>query len=294
MDTRQLETFLAVTQHGGFAAAARAVNLTTSAVSQQIASLEQETGAVLFDRSRRPPTLTTKGAEVLVAARTILRIVTETKATVTGGEVRGTLALGTLRTGGSSIVPQALAQLRAIYPELTYRLRIGMSEELMTEVVSGQLDAALVADHVAVPPSLRWTPVVSEPLVVLVPPGKKVQKLEELIETVPYVRYRTQVQLARQIDTEIARFGLSPQQVVSVNTMTTVIGCVQAGLGFAVIPYMALQDALTSSLSWFPFGSPPLYRRLGVVQRPDSRRAEILATLTEVLSQTGRSRDDQD
>lgn len=294
MDTRQLQTFLAVSQHGGFAAAARAVNLTPSAVSQQISALEQEVGADLFDRSRRPPALTTKGAEVLVAARTILRIVTETKATVSGGEVRGTLALGSLRTGGSAIVPQALAQLRAIYPDLTYRLRVGMSEELMSEVVSGQLDAALVADHVAVPPSLRWTPVVSEPLVVLTPPGVSVQRLEDLTETVPYIRYRTRVQLARQIDTEIARYGLSPRQVVSVNTMTAVIGCVQAGLGFAVIPYMALQDTRSSSLSWFPFGAPPLYRRLGVVQRPESRRAEVLSALTEALRQSGRPRDDGD
>ena len=38
---------------------------------------------------------------------------------------------------------------------LSFRLRVGMSEELMNEVVSGQLDAALVADHVAVPPTLR-------------------------------------------------------------------------------------------------------------------------------------------
>lgn len=45
MDTRQLETFLAITQQGGFAAAARAVNLTASAVSQQIAALEAEVGA---------------------------------------------------------------------------------------------------------------------------------------------------------------------------------------------------------------------------------------------------------
>lgn len=201
MDTRQLETFLAITQQGGFAAAARAVNLTASAVSQQIAALEAEVGAALFDRSRRPPALTSKGAEVLAAARTILRIVTETKAAVTGSEVRGTLALGTLRTAGSAILPQALARLCAVYPELTYRLQIGMAEDLMAEVVSGQLDAALVADHVAVPPSLRWTPVISEPLVVLTPPGLEAHSVAAVVRATAYIRYRTAVPLARQIDT---------------------------------------------------------------------------------------------
>lgn len=242
----------------------------------------------------RPPALTSKGAEVLAAARTILRIVTETKAAVTGSEVRGTLALGTLRTAGSAILPQALARLCAVYPELTYRLQIGMAEDLMAEVVSGQLDAALVADHVAVPPSLRWTPVISEPLVVLTPPGLEAHSVAAVVRATAYIRYRTAVPLARQIDTEIARLGVSPRQVVSVNTMTAVIGCVQAGLGFAVVPHMALQDRLGSTLGWLPFGTPPLHRRLGVVQRPDSRRGEVLATLTEALRQAGRPRDDID
>ena len=80
MDTRQLETLLAITHHGGFAAAARAVNLTASAVSQQISALEAELGVQLFDRDRRPPVLTAKGAEMVRSAQSILQIVTDTKA----------------------------------------------------------------------------------------------------------------------------------------------------------------------------------------------------------------------
>lgn len=294
MDTRQLQTLLAIVQHGGFAAAAQQVNLTASAVSQQITALEAEVGAQLFDRSRRPPALTSKGAEVVRSARSILQIVSETKATMKGGHVGGTFAFGTLRTAGNSIVPNALAQMRTAYPDLAYRLQIGMSEALMADVASGQLDAALVADHIAVPPSLHWTPVLSEPLVVLIPPGTQAGTLEELLRSVPYVRYRTGVPLARQIDTEIARYNVTPRQIVSVNTMTAVTGCVQAGIGFAVIPYVAMQDRLAASLSWIPFGKPPLNRRLGLVQRPNSRRQEVIAFLTDALRIAGRPPDDND
>ncbi|MFT6223823.1 MAG: DNA-binding transcriptional LysR family regulator [Paracoccaceae bacterium] len=294
MDTRQLETLLAIAQHGGFAAAAQAVNLTASAISQQVAALETELGAQLFDRTRRPPALTAKGAEMVRSARAILQIVTETKASVTGPRVHGTLAFGSLRTGANSVVPKALATVRTTYPDLNFRLRVGVSEELMNEVVSGKLDAALVADHVAVPPSLRWTPVVNEPLIVLTPPGTSARSLDALVREVPYIRYRTQVPLARQIDTEIARLGTSLQQVVSVNTMTAVVGCVQAGLGFAIVPQIALQDMITASLDWFPFGMPPIYRRLGVVQRMSPRRREVLDALTTALSHHGRTSDERD
>lgn len=288
MDTRQLETLLAVEQHGGFAAAAQAVNLTASAVSQQMAALESELGVKLFDRANRPPTLTAKGAETVRSARAILQIVAETKTSVTGMQVSGTLALGSLRTGGNSLVPRAFATLRMLYPELNFRLRIGMAEELMSEVVAGRLDAALVADYVAVPQSLRWTPVINEPLIVITPKGQWQRSLEELMQKVPYIRYSTQVQLSRQIDTEIARLSIAPKQIVLVNTMTAVVGCVQAGLGFAVVPQIVLQDMITDSIDWFPFGAPPIHRRLGVVQRVSSSREEVLANLISALEQHGQ------
>lgn len=289
MDTRQLETLLAIEQHGGFAAAASAVNLTASAVSQQVLALETELGAELFDRSRRPPALTAKGAEMVRSARSILQIVTETKEAVTGGRIRGTLALGSLRTAAQSLLPKACAALRETWPALTFRLRVGQSEDLMHEVISGQLDAALVADHVAVPPSLHWTEVLKEPLIVLVPPGTGKLPFEELIRHQPYIRYRTQVPLARQIDTEIARHGVPIPQAVSVDTMATIVGCVKAGLGFAVVPQVTLRDMIPESLDQLPFGTPPIERRLGIVQRPVTSRAKVINALIAALSEQGTS-----
>lgn len=133
---------------------------------------------------------------------------------------------------------------------------------------------------------------VNEPLVVLTPPRIGTRSLEDLIREVPYIRYRTQVPLARQIDTEIARLSSTPLQVVSVNTMTEVVGCVQAGLGFAVVPKIALQDAITASIDWFPFGAPPIHRRLGVVQRATSSREEVLVALIAALEHHGHPHTD--
>ena len=289
MDTRQLETLLAIVHHGGFAAAARAVNLTASAVSQQVVALEHELGATLFDRSSRPPALTSKGAEIVRTARSILQLANAAKSMASGGEVRGTLAIGSLRTCAQTLMPAAIAALHAHYPDLSFRLRIGMSEELMREVAAGQLDTALVADHVAVPLTLRWTEVLNEPLALLIPPGNEARTMEEVLHRVPYVRYQTRVPLARQIDTEIARFGVEPDQIITVNTMAAVIGCVQAGLGFAVVPSVALQDIVPGTLRWLPFGAPPIHRRLGLVHSPHSNRSEVLATLSIKLSELGKT-----
>lgn len=293
MDTRQLETFLAIIQRGGFAAAAKEVNLSASAVSQQISALEADLGTALFDRSRRPPALTTKGREVQAAARSILRIVADTKAAIEGEDVGGTLALGALRTCGTHILPNALAQLNQSYPDLRFRMAIGQSEDLMADVISGQLDAALVADNVAVPPGLQWTLVFTEPLVVLKPSSVPENSLEDLVRDQPFIRYGIRVPLARQIDTEIARLGLTVRQIVSVNTMSAVVGCVQAGLGFAIVPYAALRGLQTETINWFPFGTSPIHRGLGIVQYPNSRRAKVLEKLSELLSYTGNVASDE-
>lgn len=110
----------------------------------------------------------------------------------------------------------------------------------------------------------------NEPLAPLIPHGVEARAVEEVLHRVPYVRYQTRVPLARQIDTEIARFGVEPAQIITVNTMAAVIGCVQAGLGFAVVPSVTLQDIAPGSLRWLRFGTPPIRRRLGLVHSPHS------------------------
>ena len=55
MSLRQLETLIAITETGGFGAAAMRLGVTQSAVSMQIKALEAELGVMLFDRAHRPP-----------------------------------------------------------------------------------------------------------------------------------------------------------------------------------------------------------------------------------------------
>lgn len=287
MDTRQLQTLLAIADHGSFARAAALVNLTPSAVSQQIQALEEELGTPLFDRSRRPPSLNAKGAELVHSARTILQLVDETRAAISGGRVTGTLNIGALRSATFSLIPAAMADLRRRYSELGFRLHVGMSEDLMNDVAAGRLDVAVVAEHVGVPKTLKWTPFLREPLVLIAPCGTPAMPAHEMLASQPYIRYETKVPLANQIDTEISRLGITPHEVVVVNTIPAVVGCVAAGLGVAVIPLIALQDEARRDLVWQPFGAPPNYRQIGIVQRQTSARSEVIEAFRQALSHHG-------
>lgn len=285
-----MQTLVAVADTGSFAGAARVVNLTASAISQQIQALEAELGVTLFDRAKRPPQVNAKGEEVVRAARQMLQIMAETRATISGGRTSGVLGFGAIRTISMRLVPDAFARMRADHPNLSYNLRVGMSETLMADVAAGRLDAAVVAEHVGVPPGLIWTPVLAEPLMLIAPSEHAGASERALLRRLPFIRYETRVPLARQIETELSRLGVTPREIAVANTMPSVVGCVLAGLGVAVVPKIALLDAPEGALYAQPFGGARITRRIGMVRRQVSARSAVLGDLRDALvAQAGRA-----
>ena len=285
MDTRQLQTLIAVADTGSFASAARLVNLTASAVSQQIQSLEVEVGVSLFDRNKRPPQMNAHGEELVRAARSVMQTIGETRMNISGSRTAGVLKIGAIRTVSMRLAPLALADMAAAYTDLTYDLTVGISETLTADVAAGRLDAALVAEHVGVPVGLSWTPVLSEPLVLVAPPHANGQSELSLLKNLPFIRYETDVPLARQIETELSRLGVSAREIAVANTMPSVVGMVQAGLGFAIVPQIAFLDATQGSLYCIQFRNGAIKRRIGLVQRQVSSRGEVLIALRRMLLQ---------
>ena len=284
MDTKQLKALVAIANQGTFARAAQVLNLTPSAVSQQIQSLERELNVTLFDRNSRPPRLNAEGLQFLETAHSILQIVEDSLTSISGRSVTGTLNIGSIRTSTIEILPRAIVSLREAFPQLTFKLQVGLSEALMNDVVSGRLDFAIVAENVGVAPILKWAPFLREPLVVIAPPGTRETEAPEMIRAHPFVRYRTAVPLASQIDTELSRLGLLPDIIVEADTVPVTIECVKAGLGVAIVPHVATLAAGARALPRAPFGEPTVFRQLGIVQRIGSPRAGLIAAMHDRLA----------
>lgn len=289
MDLRQLQTIVAVADRGSLAAAAEVVNLTPSAVSQQIQALEGELGVELFDRTKRPRQLNAKGEEFVRAARTVVQTMTEARMAVSGGRTAGVLKFGAIRTVSMHLVPEAFVAMRDRHPDLSFALTVGMSERLMADVAAGRLDAALVAEHVGVPESLTWSPVLKEPLILVAPPSEAARSDVSLLKELPFIRYATDVPLARQIETELSGLAVAPKEIVVADTMPAVVGFVQAGLGVAIVPKIATLQAPPETLHCRPFCDGAITRRVGLVQRQVSSRSKVLAELRDALAKTALS-----
>ncbi|PVA07524.1 LysR family transcriptional regulator [Thalassorhabdomicrobium marinisediminis] len=274
MDSRQLKTLVAIAEHGTFARAAEVVHITPSAVSQQILALETEVGVPLFNRDKRPPTLNLQGQQLVTSAKKILRLLQDTQSAIEGKHPTGTLTIGSVRTSAIGMLPAAIVSLRNTYPELLVRLRVGMSNTLISDVLAGKLDIAVVAEHVGIPKSLRWTPFIREPLVVIAPPGTPAMPARKLLESMPFIRFHANVPLAIMIDTELSRLGITTQDTAEIDTVATIVECVSAGLGVGIVPQVALRST-PAMLTTAQFGDPQLFRHVGIVRPASSPKDQF-------------------
>ncbi|MEM9140816.1 MAG: LysR family transcriptional regulator, partial [Pseudomonadota bacterium] len=142
INTRHLDSLLAIAEHGGFAAAGRAVGRSHSAISLHIKALEADLDTVLVDRTRRPPVLTPDGEALADHARRLNRVLADINAVGQGGRLAGSLSVGIVPTALVQHAPPALARLRAAHPDLRLEIRSGLSGELAALVRTGELDAA--------------------------------------------------------------------------------------------------------------------------------------------------------
>lgn len=137
---------VAVAELGSFTRAAERCFVVQSALSHQVARLEQELGARLFHRTSRQVRLSREGEAFLPMARQCLdaadRAVAEVAAA--SGEIRGPLSVGLIPTVVAVDVVQALRGLRDTHPGVRIRLVSGNSDEFIRQVADGELDLAFL------------------------------------------------------------------------------------------------------------------------------------------------------
>src|SRR3954470_8793487 len=141
MELQQMRYVVAVAETSNFTRAAEQCLVVQSALSHQIARLERELGAKLFERTSRRVRLTPAGEAFLPAARQALEAAERARAEVAAaaGEVRGRLAIGPPPPVSSVDLPRLLVKYRSRYPRVQISLRSAISEEMIEQVKEGTL-----------------------------------------------------------------------------------------------------------------------------------------------------------
>lgn len=144
MTLTQIRSFLAVVQHGGFTAAARALSLSQTTITSQIQTLEQEHGIALFHRRGRRVELSTVGLDLLPIARQMAALESDAYSLLHDS---GALRHGSLKIGavGPFHVTEMIEAYHARYPEMHLSVTLGNSEAVLRDLNDYACDVAVIA-----------------------------------------------------------------------------------------------------------------------------------------------------
>jgi DNA-binding transcriptional LysR family regulator len=144
LDLAVLRTLLAAVESGSFAAAARRVGRSESAVSLQLKRLEEQIGEPVFVRTGRQMTLTGAGARLVDYARRLLDLNDEALSATSGNSIDGKVTLGVPHDVAETWLPAVIAGFRRSHPSATLRVIEGRSAILLSRLADSQIDLAVV------------------------------------------------------------------------------------------------------------------------------------------------------
>jgi DNA-binding transcriptional LysR family regulator len=248
LNVARLKILNEVAHRGSFSAAADALDYTQSAISQQIAALEAETGMTLLLRHPRGVSLTAAGQTLVGHAEGILARLESAEAALAAiaGLRGGRLRMASFPTAGATLMPLAIATFRARYPDVELTLSEGEPEQIAPRLRAGELDLALLFefDGPAARDELTRTELLEDPLYLALPRDHKLTKkrklrLEDLQEEA-WVQTSSSSPCARHVVRSAHAAGFEPRVAFESDDYQTVQGLVAAGVGVALIPELAL------------------------------------------------------
>lgn len=290
MSIRRLRTLVSVAEQGTFAAAAQSVYVSQAAVSMQIKALEEEIGAPLFDRKKRPPVLNPLGLALLPRARDILRAYDEMLRSVSDTRgLAGELTIGAVPTTMTGLTPKAISALRAAYPLLHIKVVPDLSAGLLPQVDRGYLDAAIISEPPYPVSRLEWTPVAAEPLILLAAMDSGDDDAETLLRERPFIRFNRQAWVGRLIDEWLQTRHIQVREVMELDTLEAISAMVFHGLGVSIVPRRCVASPAPLPLKRMPLDAPQHARVLGVIMRADCANRRLVQVFTQALVEQVRA-----
>jgi DNA-binding transcriptional LysR family regulator len=290
MDTRFLESFVAVVEEGSIAAAARRLHLTPAALAQRIQTLEAELGAPLLQRAGRAVVPAEAGLAILPRARLLLRDLRDLRDSASESGVSGELRLGAIATGLTGLLPGLLAAVAARLPQLEVHVSPGISSDLYGRVVAGELDIALIVQpEFALPKGCDWRLLREEPLIVLVPASLGGQDPHALLSREPFIRYDRQQWGGRLADRYLREARLRPRERFELDALDAIAVMVDRGLGVSLVPDWAPPWPAGLSLLKLPLPLQVPPRRVGLVWTRNPARARIVRAFLDPSIAASRS-----
>lgn len=260
MEFKQLRSFIEVVHRGGFTQAAGTLHISQSAVSKQVAQLEQAIGQPLLERQGSQLLLTAAGRIVLERGEVLLRQRQEllNELDDLGQMARGELRLGLPLLGSDALFAGLFAEYRRRYPQISVQLLEGGSRMVEQAVKSGELE--LGGSLTPSDPAFDYQPFCNEPLDALLPAehalaGQAEVDLAQLADT-PFLLYQRSFMLNDRLLSACQQVGFTPKEGGRSGQADFLASLVAAGQGVVLLPRVVARGLERPGVVRLPLRGP--------------------------------------
>lgn len=247
IDLRALQAFVAICETGSMTAAARQLGVSQSAVSQSIAALERDQGAILFDRDSRPPRPNMAGRALLELAVALLEHAHKVSTRIGDASQTGKLPvrLGCVDSFAATVGPELIRAVSGSARQIA--LWSGLTPGLTKQVHDREIDLAVCTQTVLSDPAMIEVPLFSEAFIAVVGrrwlEGRSIGDWRDLANELPLIRYTARSVIGQQVERFARHLGIDSARRYEFDATDPLLSLVSAGLGFAISTPLCLWQA---------------------------------------------------
>ena len=251
MELRNINTFLHIAELHSFSRTARQLGYSQSAVSSQIAQLEAELGAPLFDRVGKTVRLTSAGETFLGYARTLLTTAEQAQAALQPAkQISGSLRIALADSVCSTFLPGLLKRYHALCPQVELVLCTATADGMLQMLGTNQIDLAYTLDQPLLQPNLVLAADVPEPVCFIAPVDHPLAAqaevtLEELTRQ-EFLLTERGMSYRDALDQRLAARGLAVQPYLELGSAALLCQMVERGMGLSFLPEYIVRAALAA------------------------------------------------
>jgi DNA-binding transcriptional LysR family regulator len=282
MDTRYLESFIAVVEDGSIADASRRLSLTPGAVTKRLKALEREFGMRLVVRSGRTVRPTHAGVIILEQARSLVRDAISIHEFLIGKMHRLSFRIGAIPSAVAGLLPDLLARLASERPDVEVTLKCENLAKLSELIAEQRLDAAImIRPPRGLSKGYEWVPLRKPSLQVLTAAAAASSDAAFLLKSRPLIRYRSD-DCTELVNLYLRHTGLRPRIMTELDSFDAVERLVVADLGVSLVPEWVVSS--TQGTARVPIVCPEDLGELGLLWVRGSALTPIVRIVLEGLT----------
>ena len=168
-------------------------------------------------------------------------------------------------------------------PQLQVRVSSNLTSELSNQVLNGKIDGALITLPDNLDKELIVRPILNEPLMVLAPIDQSGKTDVELLKRNSFISFNRRAAVSRIIEIELRRMKIEVDAIMELDTLEIFHTMILEGLGVGILPMSSVRNHLREKLYMVPFGSPPVQRKIVMVQLENHHRQPMLDRVYNAL-----------